>query len=55
MSVDISFIEDLTDAIRHNVFYCIAFHETCNGFTALHGELLQRISPKLAKKYENFG
>ena len=33
----------------------MAFYETCNGFTALHENLLQRISPKSAKKYENFG
>jgi hypothetical protein len=53
--VRISFIEDKRDILRQNVFYYIAFHETCNGFTALHGDLLQRISPKLAKKYEHFG
>jgi len=54
MLVDISFIEDLTEVLRKNVFYYIAFHETCRGFMALHGDLLQRISPKLANKYEHF-
>ena len=50
--MDISFIEDLADALRQNVFYYIALHDSCNGFAALHRDL-QRILLKLAKKYEH--